>query len=105
MRIAINGMGRIGRLLCRRLIGQEGMELVAVNDIMDMENLAYLLRYDSVYGTLPVPVVHKDGHFMIGDKRIATYQREDPAGLPWKELGVDIVLECTGRFTRRAAAE
>jgi len=105
MRIAINGMGRIGRLLCRRLIGHPDMELVAVNDIMDTDNLAYLLRYDSVYGTLPDPVIHKDGHFLIGGKRIAAYRREDPAALPWKELGVDIVLECTGRFTRRAAAE
>lgn len=104
MRIAINGMGRIGRLLCRRLIGHPDMELVAVNDIMDTDNLAYLLRYDSVYGTLPGAVIHKDGHFLIGDKRIAVYRREDPATLPWKELGVDIVLECTGRFTRRAAA-
>ena len=104
MRVAINGMGRIGRLLGRRLIGLEGVELVAVNDIMDTDNLAYLLRYDSVYGTLPVPVVHRDGMLRVGDKEIAALRQEDPSRLPWKELGVDIVLECTGKFSGREGA-
>lgn len=99
MRIAVNGMGRIGRLLSRRLLDLEGIELVAVNDIMDTENLAYLLRYDSVYGTLPGPVIHQDGFFIMGDHRIAAFREQDPARLPWKELGVDIVLECTGKFS------
>src|SRR5882757_7540553 len=99
MRIAVNGMGRIGRLLSRRLLDLEGIELVAVNDIMDTDNLAYLLRYDSVYGTLPVPVKHSDGHFIVGDKSFAVFRQEDPSLLPWLALGVDIVLECTGKFT------
>ncbi|HEV9036043.1 MAG TPA: glyceraldehyde 3-phosphate dehydrogenase NAD-binding domain-containing protein, partial [Puia sp.] len=104
MRVAINGMGRIGRLLTRRLLGPEGIELVAVNDIMDPENLAYLLRYDSVYGTLPAPVSYAEGYLTVGDNMIAAFQSEDPAELPWGKLGVDIVLECSGRFTRGDAA-
>ena len=104
MRIAINGMGRIGRLLARRLLSLEGIELVAVNDIMESENLAYLLRYDSVYGTLAAPVSYSDGHILAGEKRFAVFQQEDPAGLPWAALGVDIVLECSGRFTHGPAA-
>jgi glyceraldehyde 3-phosphate dehydrogenase len=105
MLIAINGMGRIGRLLCRKLLHLDGIELVAVNDIMDTDNLAYLLRYDSVYGALPVPVTHIDGHFRIGDRSFAVFRREDPSTLPWKELGVDIVLECTGKFTTSRSAD
>ena len=104
MRIAINGMGRIGRLLARRLLLLEGVELVAVNDIMDAENLAYLLRYDSVYGTLPEPVVYGDGRITVGGKRFAVFRQENPGELPWAALKVDIVLECSGRFTQGAAA-
>lgn len=110
MRIAINGMGRIGRLLTRRLLEREGVELVAVNDIMEPENLAYLLRYDSVYGTLPGAVAYEagkregEGHLAAGDRRIAVFRTGDPAALPWGKLGIDIVLECSGRFTRRDAA-
>jgi glyceraldehyde 3-phosphate dehydrogenase len=104
MRIAINGMGRIGRLLARRLLNLNGIELVAVNDIMEEENLAYLLRYDSIYGPLPQPVSVGNGQLLVGDRSMAVYRREDPASLPWAELGVDIVLECSGRFTSKEAA-
>jgi glyceraldehyde 3-phosphate dehydrogenase len=104
MRIAINGMGRIGRLLARRLLDLDGIELVAVNDIMDSDNLAYLLRYDSVYGTWPDTVIHSKGRLSIGNRSLSVFRQEDPAGLPWASLGVDIVLECTGRFTSREAA-
>jgi glyceraldehyde 3-phosphate dehydrogenase len=100
MRIAINGMGRIGRLLMRRLLDLEGIDLVAVNDIMDADNLAYLLKYDSIYGTLPKPVQYSGGRLIVGERGIDTFRLEDPGGLPWKQLGVDIVLECSGRFTR-----
>jgi glyceraldehyde 3-phosphate dehydrogenase len=79
MRIAVNGMGRIGRLLTRRLLTIEGIELVAVNDIMPPDNLAYLLRYDSVYGTLMEPVTYGDGHLTIGRQRFAAFQTEHPA--------------------------
>ncbi|MHA4809481.1 type I glyceraldehyde-3-phosphate dehydrogenase [Flavitalea flava] len=105
MRVAINGMGRIGRLLCRRLITLEGVEVVAVNDIMDTDNLAYLLRYDSIYGTLPATVTYTDGLFTVGDKQFAVFREEDPSRLPWKELKVDIVLECTGKFSSHSGAE
>ena len=99
MRIAINGMGRIGRLLARRLLREEGIELVAVNDIMDPENLAYLLRYDSIYGSLAGPVLCREGRLSVGERSLAVFRQEDPAKLPWAGLGVDIVLECSGRFT------
>ncbi|MDO6432481.1 glyceraldehyde 3-phosphate dehydrogenase NAD-binding domain-containing protein [Flavitalea sp. BT771] len=99
MRVAINGMGRIGRLLGRRLIDLRGLELVAVNDIMDTDNLAYLFRYDSVYGTLPSPVLHRDGKFIVGTKEMAVFRQADPSRLPWKDLGVDVVLECSGKFS------
>ncbi|HEV2482593.1 MAG TPA: glyceraldehyde 3-phosphate dehydrogenase NAD-binding domain-containing protein [Puia sp.] len=104
MRIAINGMGRIGRLLARRLLSLEGVELVAVNDIMEPENLAYLLRYDSVYGTLPMSLSYSDGQILVGGKHFAVFQQEDPAKLPWAELEVDIVLECSGRFTHTTSS-
>lgn len=104
MRIAINGMGRIGRLLARRLLDLPGMELVAVNDIMDEHNLAYLLHYDSIYGPLAGPVNIHDGRLNIGERSLAVFRREDPAALPWAALDVDVVLECSGRFSSRQAA-
>lgn len=104
MRIAINGMGRIGRLLLRRLLDLEGIELVAINDIMNEENLAYLLRYDSIYGPLAEPVSVGKGKLSVGSRSLAVYRREDPATLPWADLGIDVVLECSGRFTSREAA-
>ena len=105
MRVAINGMGRIGRLLCRRLIGMEGVELVAVNDIMDPRNLAYLLRYDSVYGTLPGSFSYSDGLLTVDGRTFAVLCEEDASRLPWKKMGIDIVLECSGKYTSRATAE
>lgn len=98
-------MGRIGRLLCRRLIGMPGVELVAVNDIMDPENLAYLLRYDSVYGTLPGNFSYRDGSLRVNDHSFAVLREEDAFRLPWAALGVDIVLECSGKYSSRATAE
>jgi glyceraldehyde 3-phosphate dehydrogenase len=104
MRVAINGMGRIGRLLCRRLAGMKGVELVAVNDIMDPENLAYLLRYDSIYGTLPGNFSYREGLLSVNENSFAVLRQEDAARLPWKELGVDIVLECSGKYSNRETA-
>ncbi|HEY4108901.1 type I glyceraldehyde-3-phosphate dehydrogenase [Puia sp.] len=104
MRVAINGMGRIGRLLARKILPLEGIDLVAVNDIMEPDNLAYLLRYDSVYGTLPQRVSYADGQLTIGDRTVAAFRREDPRELPWAALGVDVVLECSGRFTKSNTA-
>ncbi len=104
MKVAINGMGRIGRLLFRRLLHHPEMEVVAVNDIMPVENLAYLLKYDSVYGTLEEGIMAKDGCIQAGGKNIAAFQADHPSKLPWKELDVDVVLECSGQFSNHAAA-
>jgi glyceraldehyde 3-phosphate dehydrogenase len=105
MRIAINGMGRIGRLLFRRLIDSNEVELVAVNDIMDTDNLAYLLKYDSVYGTFAGNISHKPEALVVNGKTVKAYQQQHPYLLPWKDLQVDVVLECSGLFSNRAAAE
>ena len=98
MRIAINGMGRIGRLLFRRLIEHEQFEIIAVNDTMPIDNLAYLLKYDSVYGTFVNDICYENEFIEVNNKKIAVFQTADPAILPWKELNIDVVLECTGSF-------
>lgn len=103
MRIAINGMGRIGRLLCRRLMTQPGIEVVAVNDVMDPNNLCYLLKYDSVYGSANYEVAY-DKSLRINGKVIKCFREPKPLNLPWKELNVDVVLECTGQFMTKEAA-
>ncbi len=105
MRIAINGMGRIGRLLFRRLVQCPGIEVAAVNDIMDAENLAYLLKYDSVYGTAPFELLLQNNQFIIGEQAIPVFREPNPLLLPWKELGVDVVLECTGQFSNLSSAQ
>jgi glyceraldehyde 3-phosphate dehydrogenase len=104
MKIAINGMGRIGRLLFRRLAGHPTLQLVAVNDIMPPENLAYLVKYDSVYGTYQSPVVYEENALHTAGKKIAVLNAHHPSQLPWKELGVDVVLECSGKFSSAAGA-
>ena len=105
MRIAINGMGRIGRLLLRRLAGHPGIEIVAVNDVMTPANLLYLVKYDSVYGTFNSNLEIKGQTILINDEAIAIFQKEKPSQLPWKELQIDIVLECSGKFTHKDEAE
>jgi len=104
MRIAINGMGRIGRLLFRKLIHHTGLELVAVNDIMPEENLAYLIKYDSVYGTFPDDISLHNGMLNVNDRKINVFREDHPSKLPWKELKVDVVLECSGRFSKKEGA-
>lgn len=104
MKIAINGMGRIGRLLFRRLANHPSLELVAVNDIMAPENLLYLVKYDSVYGTYQAPVVYEGNAFHTAGKKIAVLNASHPSRLPWKELEVDVVLECSGKFSTQAGA-
>lgn len=104
MKIAINGMGRIGRLLFRRLINNPAFEIVAVNDIMPPENLAYLLKYDSIYGTFDT-AIKAHGHTIIaGDRQVNALQQDHPSRLPWKDLQVDVVLECSGQFSQYAGA-
>jgi glyceraldehyde 3-phosphate dehydrogenase len=103
MRVAINGMGRIGRLLFRKLLNIPEIEIVAVNDIMDRENLAYLLKHDSVYGNLPYPLSMNE-KLVVNENEIDALNEPDPAKLPWKNLNVDVVLECSGRFTTKELA-
>jgi glyceraldehyde 3-phosphate dehydrogenase len=97
-RVAINGLGRIGRAALKVLIDDDDMEVVAINDVADLDNLVYLLKYDSVYGRNPKQVRRDGNHLVVGERRIAALQEPDPAKLPWKDLGVDLVFECSGRF-------
>lgn len=105
MRIAINGMGRIGRLLFRRLAIHENIDLVAINDIMPADNLVYLLKYDSIYGTFPEEMTLENGLLSVHGKKIQVLQADHPSRLPWKDMHIDAVLECSGKFSRRSAAE
>lgn len=97
-------MGRIGRVLFRRLVNHPAFKLIAVNDIMETDNLIYLLKYDSLYGTFPEPIALSNNTIITGDKEVKVLQNDQPANLPWKELDIDIVLECSGRFTQKAGA-
>ena len=104
-KIAINGFGRIGRLSFRKMFEDDKFDVVAINDLATTEMLAYLLKYDSVQGNFGHDVDHDDEHIIVGDKKIRIYKEADPAKLPWGELGVDIVLECTGFFASKAKAQ
>ena len=97
--VAINGLGRIGRAALKILLDGEGLNLVAVNDLADADNLAYLLKYDTVYGRYPREVTVADGALVVDGRRITALAERDPANLPWDDLDVDLVLECTGAFT------
>ena len=97
-RIAINGMGRIGRLTLRDLLKDNKVEVVAVNDLTDTKTIAHLFKYDTAHGIYPETVVATDDSIEIGNKSIAYSSIRNPEELPWKELNVDIVLECTGVF-------
>src|SRR6185437_9277929 len=99
------GFGRIGRAVVRSAIERNSpVEVVAINDVADATTLGALLARDSVYGRFPVPVVSGPGTLMLGERPIAVLAEKDPTALPWRELGVDVVLECTGKFRTRAAA-
>lgn len=97
-RVAINGFGRIGRAFVRRSWNRPEIELVAVNDLGSLENLAYLLKYDTVYGRAPFPVEVADGKLIINGKEVHFTSEKDPSLLPWKDVGVDVVIESTGVF-------
>lgn len=106
-KIAINGFGRIGRCIVRAMAerGVKDVELVAINDLTDPGTLAHLLRYDSIHREFKAAKVsHGDKFIQIGDQKVDVLAIKDPAELPWKSLGVDVVLECTGLFTERAKA-
>jgi glyceraldehyde 3-phosphate dehydrogenase (phosphorylating) len=104
-KIAINGFGRIGRASLKIIMDIPELEVVAINDIMDIDNAAYLLQYDSVYGQYENDVDVERDYLRTSGKRIRWFSEKDPAKLPWKDLDVDIVIESTGRFTNREDAE
>lgn len=104
IKIAINGFGRIGRLVCRAALACKDIEVVAVNDLVPTENLAYLFKYDSVHGRYKGSVEVKDGHLVIDGKTIEVHAEKEPSDLPWKKLGIDFVVEATGRFTNKEGA-
>lgn len=104
-RISINGFGRIGRACLKIIIDTPELEVAAVNDLMPVENAAYLLSHDSIYGLYPGDVRVENDALLVNNKRILFYNENDPANLPWERLGIDIVIESTGKFTNREDAE
>ncbi|NGX57567.1 MAG: Glyceraldehyde-3-phosphate dehydrogenase 1 [Chlamydiae bacterium] len=105
IRIAINGFGRIGRLVFRQLIEREDFELIAVNDLVPIENLAYLLKYDTTHGRFDGDIRIEGDALIVNGKTVKVFSERDPASLPWKTLGIDYVVESTGLFTAREGAE
>lgn len=104
-KVAINGFGRIGRAAFRRLEETGGFEVVAINDLISPENLMYLLQYDTVYGRYPHPVQTENKSLIVNQKRIPLFAEKDPERLPWENLGVELVFECTGIFNKRDQLE
>lgn len=104
LRIAINGLGRIGRHVLRRALVNSTISVVAVNDIVPAENLAYLLKYDSTHGRLDADIQVKDDHLVINGNTIHVLNQKDPTKLPWKELNIDYVVESTGLFNKKENA-
>lgn len=101
VKVAINGFGRIGRVTFRNIIKKENIEVVAINDLTDSSTLAHLLKYDSVHGRFDGDVKSEEGYIIVNGKRIRIYSEKDPANIPWKDHGVDIVIEATGVFRNR----
>ena len=99
IKIAINGFGRIGRITFRNLVKMDNVEVVAINDLTDNKTLAHLLKYDSVHGRFDGTVSADDQYLTVNGQNILAIAEKDPAALPWGKLGVDVVIECTGRFT------
>src|SRR5882724_5841978 len=104
-RIGINGLGRIGRASLKIILDTPGLEMVAVNDLMHIDNAAYLLQYDSIYGIYQNKVTVQDQFLVINGKKIKFVSEKDPSKLPWKDLNIDTVIESTGFFTNREDAE
>ena len=105
VRVGINGFGRIGRNILRASLGHHDMDFVAVNDITNAETLAHLLKYDSVLGNLQAKVEVKDGNIVVDGDEFKVLSIKDPAQLPWRDLGVEVVFESTGKFTKREDVE
>ena len=103
-KIAINGFGRIGRIVFRIIEERDDMEVVAINDLSSPEELAYLLKYDTNHRRYEKQVTYDEEHIIVDNKKIKIYKELDPINLPWKELEIDTVLECTGKFTSKDKA-
>src|SRR6266404_1312441 len=99
MKIAINGFGRIGRMTFRALQNHPALEVIAVNDLTDAETLAHLLKFDSAHGRFPGEISAEENAIIVNGKSILLLSERDPEKLPWGELGIDVVVESTGRFT------
>lgn len=104
MKVAINGFGRIGRITLRALLEKEGVEVIAINDLSDTPTLAHLFKYDSVHRGFKGTVSAEGGHLLINGHAVHVFAEKDPSLLPWGELGIDIVIESTGKFTRTEGA-
>ncbi len=104
IRVGVNGFGRIGRVFFRAALEARDIEVVGVNDLADAKTLAHLLKHDSVHGNLPAEVIAKDGAIFVNGREVRVLALKDPGSLPWKELGVDIVVESTGLFVDTATA-
>lgn len=105
MKIAINGFGRIGRMTLRALQSNSEVEIIAINDLTDVTTLAHLLKYDTAHGRFPGEVSTEGSNLKVNGKTITMYQEKDPAKLPWAALGIDAVIESTGRFTDKVSAQ
>ena len=103
-KIAINGFGRIGRITLRALLERENVEVVAINDLTDTKTLAHLFKYDSIHRRFNGTVSATDSAMEFNGHRVSVYSEKNPANLPWQKENIDIVLECTGRFTDLAGA-
>ncbi|ANH61150.1 MULTISPECIES: type I glyceraldehyde-3-phosphate dehydrogenase [Dokdonia] len=99
LKLGINGFGRIGRIVFRATVKRDNVDVVAINDLLDVDHLAYLLKYDSVHGRFDGTVEVKDGHLVVDGKTIRVTAERDPKNLKWDEAGADVVAECTGIFT------
>lgn len=104
LKVAINGFGRIGRMVLRAGIHHKDIEFVGINDLTDPPTLRHLLKYDSIHRTLDAEVTHTDGSLIVDGKEIAIHMERDPAKLPWNEIGAETVFECTGLFREREKA-
>src|SRR3989344_4423517 len=105
IKVAINGFGRIGRQTFRRMLQEHpDLDVVAINDLTDTKTLAHLLKYDSNYGVFDKEISFTENSLVVDGKEYSVLAQEDPAKLPWKKLGIDIVLECTGLFTSKEGA-
>ena len=105
-RVAINGFGRIGRLVLRAAFesGRNDVEIVAINDLADVNTNAHLLKYDTVHGRFNGDIAVANGNLIINGHEVKCVQERDPTALPWGDMGVDVAMECTGIFTSREAA-